>query len=161
PIWNIADHNSSNGLDYWGIYSNSIFDVYDLAHGNYSIYCAAMSDTGPQSPPYDNGMIADLFFRTWEIPLWTAENFSAIKLTFSYYQKVSDWDGLSVWASTESGPGVKLMGGTMYNRDTHNWIEWEGYIPLDTVSVGFVFASDETGVDQGTFIDDVMLVGYY
>jgi hypothetical protein len=139
--WTVSDWDSNSGDDYWGP-SN-----YRAYSGNFSAYCARVSDVSGQY--YDNDMQA---FMGRDVNL---SAYTSATLNYKYWIDCQSYnDYLEVAYFDGSWHYVKY-----YTSSSSGWASDSMSVPSTATKVGFLFTSDGSTTGEGAYIDDVVLAG--
>jgi C1A family cysteine protease len=141
--WTVGDWNPASGEDYWG---QSDYRAYS---GNFSAYCANVSDVSGQY--YDDDMDA---FMVRAVNL---SGYDSAVLSYKYWLKCeSGWDRLYPGYFDGSWHWEQYHTG-----DSSGWVSGMTEVPATATQVGFRFYSDGSITYEGAYIDDVVLTGGY
>jgi len=142
--WTVGDWDPDSGEDYWG---QSDYRAYS---GNFSVYCANVSDVSGQY--YDNDMTAlmvrDVDLSAYESATLSYKYWLDCESYYDYLYAIYSWDGYW-WYIKES-----------YTGSSGGWISDSIEVPSTAIGVGFAFSSGSNITDEGAYIDDVVLTGY-
>jgi len=164
--WTVQDTNSEYGDDYWGI-----TDVRANGTSTYSVWCAqegwndesyweeGRDNYNVELGKYDSYMDAELYRSV------TLTGFTAVDFIFwTWYDNEVDWDYVRPVYYDGGWEDLVLRGANDYNDgidgNSNGWIELRYTIPATATRVGFIFSSDTYVIQEGTYIDDVSVVGY-
>ncbi|MGA2671012.1 MAG: C25 family cysteine peptidase [Dehalococcoidia bacterium] len=138
----VDDVDSRSGKDYWG---QSNYRAYS---GNFSAYCAEVSDVPGQS--YDNYMeafmVRDVDLSAYDSATLSYKYWLDCEYSYDHFDVVY-FDGL--WHSVQSHTG-----------NSSGWVSDSVEVPLTATQVGFLFYSDYSVTYEGAYIDDVVLTGH-
>ena len=158
PGWNVTDHNTDSGDDYWGLSSHK------KLVGTGSAWCAQIgSNSVNDQPNSDNHYYDQDMQAVMQITLPDASGYESVTLGFYYwaetgtialndYLEVRVWNGW-FWQHLWKQPEVDTGG---------SWDLVVLDIPLNSVWLSFSFVSDDSvgsGPYEGVYVDGVTVYG--
>lgn len=139
--WTAGDWDPVSGEDYWG---QSDYRAYS---GNFSAYCANVSDVSGQY--YDDDMeafmVRDVDLSAYEVATLSYKYWLDCEYYFDRLY-VGYFDGSWQWVQN-------------YTGSSSGWVSDSIEVPPTATQVGFRFYSDYSITDEGAYIDDVILAG--
>lgn len=155
----------------WNVFTTGITDAYwgkddhinHTAGGSYSAFCAKEGAAGVDPPAYyPNDMVAWMVYGPFSLA-------DALDAELNFYLWLATQYGVD-WAFWTASTDGSNFSGWGYSGDTGGWIpvtlDLTDIDPLGNlcgelqVWVAFLFISDDSAIDYGAFIDDVVLRRY-
>lgn len=147
--WIVGDSNGNSGNDYWKDVS------YKSNSGSWSGWNAGVGDNSVYGGSNYNNHKYDNYMEAYMYRSVGLSGYDSVTLSYDYWIKSErDYDKLYV---------RYYDGGWQYKDpktgDSYGWKSSSYVIPKTATSVGFHFSSDYSVVDEGAYLDNIILTG--